>query len=338
MKKYWRLFWLFPILILLLFSCPPPKANDQGTLALSFAVNGGSRTSIPDVNMTPEIYVIVCTGPDGVSREITVDDTAVTIENLTVGVWSVRVDALNADGLLIAQGETEVKILAGETNRLVLDITPLVGPGDLEVNLNWTAGCEASITATLFSAGGIETELKFASPTSTGIGKASISALPAGYYRLELELENDCGLPAGQVEVVRILAGQITVVDFNFTKISGEVVVDISVDMDNPIAVSMIGQKFMIEKNKHMTVTALVPDEYSGIIFTWYLNNRFYGNGKTVDVLIDRAGEYTLTAIVVTGDGMQGGSAAHQFVVVEEPVDTTGRWGNSHFGQAVFGK
>lgn len=310
-----------------------PEIN-SGTVNLSFSVPQNSKTSAPDIDIIPERYIVTCTGPQGISREIVVRNTRVTIEGLLYGEWAFRVEAYNAAGILLARGEETCTIEAGKTVNLELTAQPLYGPGSIVINVIWEAGCEAEINATLRSSTGSQIPVVLNSPSTSGQESAKIDEIQAGYYTLDISFDNHCELPAGAMDMVWVFAGQQTDVNINFQRLDGKAEITITPEIPKPIEITMLGFKNHPGINESMIVTADIPAEFNNVSYAWYINNQLVSTEKTVEIKMDHTGNYLLSVIVSTKDGRQGGSARAQFLVGE--YGNLGYWDSGRFDRNVF--
>jgi hypothetical protein len=71
-----------------------------------------------------------------------------------------------------------------------------------------------------------------------------------------------------------------------------------------------------------MTVTASLPPDVGAVDYVWFVNGEMKGTGTTITVGSDlTAGFYRLDVTVTTTDGSRGGSAGHDFTIIEgEPL------------------
>ncbi|MCK4908052.1 MAG: hypothetical protein KAS64_10900, partial [Spirochaetes bacterium] len=226
-----------------------------GSLALNLQVDM-SKTVVPDVDMTVATYDIVGTGPSGANFAVSNHATsAVAVNNLAVGAWSVVAYARNSVGTLIAMGSTAATVNAGLTTSVSITVTPLLGNGTLSINVSWDVLASPSLEGTLKPAGGSASAL-----TGITVGATSASytdsTLAAGYYTLSLVLKSD-GTPVwGATVVVRILAGETTSATHEVGSVSGTIDLSINQDLQNPIAVTLSGVQNPLASGTDMTVVA----------------------------------------------------------------------------------
>jgi len=62
----------------------------------------------------------------------------IAFENIAVGEWHLKVDAINSDGVIVYAGETDISILAGITTQVNLPLIPTgKGTGSVYISVNW---------------------------------------------------------------------------------------------------------------------------------------------------------------------------------------------------------
>jgi hypothetical protein len=310
-------------LILVFTSCQlPVDASDAGTLSLTI---GGqtSRTLLPSISMVPTSYLISGTGPKALTFSTTTVTSTTSVKNLRAGAWQISVNAMNADGTVIAEGSGSVTIVAGTPASLALTISPLGGNGSLDLSLSWPDGLVSTpaIQAQLLPLSGAAIPLAF--DIGTGTATSHATGIPAGYYTLTVQLLDGSNLIMGAVEVARIVEGQATTGTFDFSTVNqaiGSLTVSILPVMNDPLEVQMTGQAATITQGGSMSVTASVSNSSANIAYAWYLNGQAFAAGSTADPSVVlgsdlSAGVYRLDVTAWTADGMQAGQATANFTV-----------------------
>lgn len=336
MKKMFTGILLTLMVFGLILSCTfqTEKPEKTGTLALSFPM-AQSRTLLPDIDMTPVRYDITGTGPDGATFSVTSDQTTVEIPGLDFGDWSVFVDAVNADEIIIGHGSGTCTVHVGETTPVTITVIPLDGYGSVDLTVNWNAGDTEypTIEAQLLPPSGSPIVLPFII-TGGNTGTCIMHNIPTGYYTLTVKLMDGNQaiitpiLTMGAVEIVRIVKDETTFGTFDFTRINqpgGTIQVNIALLMADPIDVTLSGQEDEIEVGESMTVTASVPPDIENASYVWYINGATKGMGQSYTVSGLTIGVYRLDVTVFSPDGTRAGSASCEFSVVEPtPVPITG--------------
>ena len=322
----------FSIFILFLLSCRNPLSNlmidleeDGSKEGGSLAINILSVTAkglIPDLDMTPASYALLGNGPNGSNFNESTAASSVVIPDLDFGDWTITVDALNADSIIIGRGQDSVAVHAGQITTLNIAVTPLDGYGTLDLTLLWTPEDteNPSIEARMIPAAGSTIDLSF-TITSPGTATYTSSTIPTGYYTLVLKLLDNNILVLGAVEMVRIIKDQTTSGQFEFYEINdpgGQISINITPELNDPIEVTMSGQVEEIYFGELMTVTAAVPPEVGNVVYAWYINGESKTTGLSYTLGSDLAvGIYRLDVTAFTADGSRAGSATYIFRVLE---------------------
>jgi len=327
-----KLFSLSLFALCLLLSCASPlpqsdaaHAKPEGTGNLSIAVGQaeGKTLFLPDIDLTPTVYDISGSGPDGAyfSQSVTAGSTEVS--ELAAGQWTITVTEKNAALQGIGQGSGTVTVLAGQTATVNVAVAPLAGNGTVSLCVILPAGiADPVISATLSPSTGTPIPLSFV--LDAGTGTCVNSTIPSGYYSLCLKLSSGGELLASTVNAVRIVSGATTTgsVDLSAVPLTPASVSPVSVtitqSMNHPIALTLSGGWAALAQGSTMSVTATaVP---AGGIFSWYLDGTAISpttdSGPTVIVPATLAlGSHQLDCLVFSMDGQRAGSASLAFVV-----------------------
>jgi photosystem II stability/assembly factor-like uncharacterized protein len=342
------------LLALLLFSCNPPigggAGEESGMLTIRFdATSIANRTILPDIDMSPAAYIVTGTGPDGASFEVETTDTSVVIEKLAFGDWTVVVEAKNSAEVIIGSGQADTTVHTGQTAVVDITVTPLEGYGTLDLTVTWPAADTdiPGVDAELIPAAGSAQALDFTVDAILGQAVYTSDAIQTGYHTLIVKLMDNGLLTMGAVEVVRIVKDGVStgIIDFpEINKPGGNIQVNITPDMADPLEVSMSGQVAELSQGASMTVSASVTDDPGNVVYVWYINGESVGTGQTISVGSDLdIGVYRLDVTAFTADGRRAGSTSAMFHVVENiqqsglvllrTVNTvSGGTDNAHFG------
>jgi len=292
----------------------------------------GSKELVPGLDMNPASYIISGTGPGGSIFSESTGESPLIIAGLDFGDWTVTVDALNAEEIIIGRGQGTTTIHTGQSQAMTIAITPLDGYGTLNLTVLWTPEDteNPSIEAQLIPQAGSTTNLSF-TIQSPGTATFNENTIPTGYYTLVLQLKDNNILVMGAVEMVRIVKDQITSGQFEFFNINGpggNIEISIAPELNDPITVTLSGQIDNIYAGESMTVTASVPPETDNVICTWYINGEARAIGSSYTLGSNLAvGIYRLDVTAFTADGSRAGSATHAFTVLENQlVQTTLEW------------
>jgi hypothetical protein len=297
-------------------------ANKPGTLVVQINASV-AQSLLPDIDMLPASYIVAGTGPGGATFQTSPTATSpVIITNLKYGDWTVTVDALNKDGDIIGRTQQPAiaAVHAGQNTIVNVTVKPLEGYGTLSLTVTWNTSIieNGNINAQLVPTAGSTITLNFGS-TTPGIATYSSSTIPTGYYTLVLQLQEGITPVMGAVETVRIAKDATTSGTFDFQQVDpvgGQITVNITPEMNNPIAITLAGSVNEITEGSTMTVTASVPADTGNVVYTWYLNGASKATGPSYTVGSSLpAGYYRLDVTAIAANGSRAGSASHSFQV-----------------------
>ena len=195
----------------------PDKEKGSVTIVINGALPS-AKTLVPAVLMVISTYDIQGTlegGGDSFQTTIGVNDPF-SHSGLTPGLWTISVDARNADGIIIGDEETTAQITPGSTTTVQIEIAPVTGDGTLDLTIQWPKKAFDSIDATLTPAITPDGTLEFTIEKDPLEGTYLNSAIPAGYYLLTLHLFSKKVRVWGIAEAVRILAGATTTQTYTY--------------------------------------------------------------------------------------------------------------------------
>ncbi|MBN1836333.1 MAG: fibronectin type III domain-containing protein [Spirochaetales bacterium] len=329
--KRWLLYAALLGSTLFLMVCTNPmvgtSVEDREDLPGSLVVDiesSISKTLVPDLDMDPAQYGIYGTGPNAGSFSTTSDTPPVTIPGLHFGDWTVTVEALNAEGIVIGRCQEVVTIHSGVTANFSAVVRPLEGYGSVDLAVTWPAEDTENpvVRAQLVPKVGSPIDLSF-TISAPGTAVCTAGNIPTGYYTLMVQLYDQLligdQLAIGAVEIARIVKDQTTVGVFDFPVINdpaGALEVNITPELENPIPVTLSGQLASIDEGQTMTVTATVPPEVGNAVYAWYLNGIAAATGASYTTAADlEAGTYRLDVTAYSADGARAGSASCSFTV-----------------------
>ncbi len=218
---------LFSI-ILFISGCADPLSSNIGSETYVSTASEGSgsliirlydNTSLVANTIKPELanseiesYMVTLTGSDG-----TVISDAVTsssaMYNLNPDTYTVKVEALDENGTVIAEGDTSVTIADGQSASVTIELEFIDGEGNGTITLSFAfpAGTVDSVTGTL---DGEEVVFTLSEANSDGLVLATATIdKPSGTYTLIAILKDTQGMILSTLaEKVRIL-GNVAVVE-----------------------------------------------------------------------------------------------------------------------------
>lgn len=182
----------------------------EGRVMISVAASEalGAQGGGAQPELVPESYLFSGSGPAGQQFSLSSADGSVTVQHLASGEWSIVVEALNRDQAVVLAGQTVVLVAPFESLTVDIALEPLPGSGALQVSALWDKELtvEPQATVTLRCPSGA-TQTHTLAPTADGGAAHTIGQLPAGPYRVSVELL-DKGQPvAGKAVALRVLHG-----------------------------------------------------------------------------------------------------------------------------------
>ena len=307
-------------LAFMLMSCAT-RVPDTGSLMIDVDHSIQPLTLLPDIDMTPAQYSFHGSGPNGDNFDVDENDLPAFIYGLKAGEWTLTVNAMNADGIIIGQGRETATVQVGNTSTVIVTVVPVDGHGTMDITLLWNAvDVESpSVSGQLVLASGAPIELSF-TMVDPGRAESFTSSIPTGYHSLSIKLFDNGVAVMGAVEIVRIVGDQTTSGLFEFYDInqpSGEIAINIVPETNDPIQVTLSGQEASIAEGGTMTVTATVPVGLDNVTYNWHLNGELKETGRSYAFGNDLPlGVYRLDVTVFSADTMRAGSAQHVFTVV----------------------
>ncbi|MCP4131130.1 MAG: hypothetical protein GY754_09135, partial [bacterium] len=162
--------------------------TDTGKLFLDISM-GNSKTLLPGIDMVPAEYAVTGVGPGDNQFNVSGANSSVELTELAFGEWTVTVDALNAEGTVIARGSETITVHTGELTTANIVVSPLEGDGTLDLTLQWNAADTEtpSIEAQLVDSSGTVRDLSFVI-NNGNTGVFTDTAVAAGYYTLVVKL------------------------------------------------------------------------------------------------------------------------------------------------------
>jgi hypothetical protein len=318
--------------VLLFTACAVPGPENASLVLDVSSTSAAPLTLLPDVDMTPARYDFDGKGPGGATFTLTDTRTPATVTNLTPGDWTVTVNAKNAGSTVIGYGNAVVTLAPEGAQQLTVEVYPVEGYGSLDLTVRWNAEDTGipSVEGRLTPSSGSSIPLVF-SIDQPGTATCFLELVPTGYHTLTVSLLDGGTVVMGAVEIARIVDGQVTAGTYEFYDINtayGEVSITVTPEMNDPLTVTLSGQKDSILHGGSMTVTASVPSEEGTCSFLWYLNGQYRHSGATYPLGNDLPiGHYRLDVTALSADGSRAGSATHPFEVIDgESTEVTLAW------------
>ena len=180
----------------------------DGSLSISVAATDSDPDAISQAALTPVSYLFNGVGPEGRTFSLQSADGTANLQNLAVGSWTIEVEALNDDGIVVFSGETAVEVQPSGSVQIDLKLEPVTGHGSLHVSAVWDGSLTISPTATVLltdTAGNTQTfSLTVASP---GTASRIIENLPTGNYQIAVRLHDSGAQVMGNATSTRVYNG-----------------------------------------------------------------------------------------------------------------------------------
>jgi len=313
----------------------------------------------PNIDFSVDSYQIKGTGPANQSFDLQLSNNSNhQLDFLRFGSWSIELDANNSEGLLFAQGTTDVNINVGETTQAQIDLQLVDGIGSLDLAIEWPTNQvqNPEITGILIS----DTQPDITIAFTPGEDKSGFTtyvaelddSVASGYYTLVVKVidkglsGSENHLAMGIAETARILAGQTTSGSYSLEGVAGtgSIGLDVTLDLNELLPISIIGTEtyptaFDFDSSTVFTVNSELAagDEDAGnITQLWYLNGQLVtldnDNEMSYQIDSDRSpfstsingklmpGHYRLDVVAFNIDGSRSGSDTFQFEVTGNPV------------------
>jgi hypothetical protein len=317
---------------LALVSCPgisegpdgsPQKPNGSLTITIT---DGVSRAALlPGIDMSPASYRLTGTGPGTASLDQIFMESSKTFEALVSGTWTITITARNNQGTDIGEGTGSITVYGNAPASLVLTVRPFTGNGTLSLNLEWNAALIISpaVQTELINADDVSQTLTF----TLGAGGASYSgsAIPAGYYTLNIDLYDGAVKVSGGTTVVRIVAGNTTSGTIQFTLAPPEtgggnqIHFIILQEMNDALDIGIIGRQGIKNPDQSLTFNGKAFNYQGTVSWKWYVNGSSKGNN--VSYIFDDTwpeGYYTITLTGFTADGKRAGCSSLEILVSDD--------------------
>jgi len=287
----------------------------RGGLVVRFAA-AQARALEQDQETGLSGYAVTGSGPSGSSFAESSAASPLSVPGLQPGSWTVTAEALDGDGIVVADGQASVVVQADQTAAADIVLAPRTG--GLQVTVLWTAGDigAPAVTAQLEHRDGSRYELGF----QVGPGQATFSgAFPTGLYTLGLQLLDGPTLVASALQQLRITKNTVTSAEVQLYEPNpdeGHLTVKVTAQMNKPLEVVLSGLADQLLAGQTMTVTASCAGA-ANAVFTWHLNAVAQGTGATITLGAGlQPGTYRLDVTAWKPNGSTAGSASRTFRIL----------------------
>lgn len=216
------------VIVILLCSCPIINNNgsEYGTLEIDIE-NMVSRSIQPD-HKEISSYRISGTGPNGITfNSINSTETHIEIPNLLEGTWSIKVEALNSESVIIGSKQKDIEIDGPLTIR-TFNLEYLSGNGIFDLSIKYpeymtfidSVTVKLSLNSSQVDNSTLDSDTAITTGGDSVISK-QYSTLNSNLYDIEIIFKDDTSTQIGEnlIDEVNIIKGLTT---------NGEFVVDSS--------------------------------------------------------------------------------------------------------------
>lgn len=197
------------MLLLVFISCVD-QIEEPHIGSLSLTTEGSITRKLiepVELDITVDSYRVTGTGPSGAILAPEVYTTpAFVIPDLIEGDWTITVEGLNVDEVVIALTTFDISIIWGEVSKKQFDLTWLVGTGTLDLTIAWpdTIATFETIQGVLEQEGTDPQTFTLAVTDATTMGSLhtlteSINGLATGDHTLTLTFQDGEGKQIGGV-------------------------------------------------------------------------------------------------------------------------------------------
>lgn len=255
---------IFLLISMIISSCEAVIPGKTGNIKLAIIMNlDGAKTLLPPLDMTPARYSVTGSGQNGATFSESMTETTATITELSVGAWTITVQALNAASTVIGLGTATATVSQGTSTPVAVTVVPLSGNGILNINLSWPSDVitAPAVTASLTPIDGGDAIAPSANSVSGATASLSWNSVPAGYYSLSIQLKDGTTVVDGKTDIVRILKDQTTSGEYTWTAIKPRPFVTFIDDDGNSTVVSKL---LPIALSKGIPFCVAMPSDFVG--------------------------------------------------------------------------
>ena len=287
------------MLLIFLSSCALQEAGMYGDVTVVF--DSSTRAIDSNISMKTESYKITFSGPNGENISSTADRDATTIsrKGLATGEWTITVEAVNKDSVVIGSGSAEVEIKKGTTATANITVTELEGDGTLSVTIYGDNPNSSTYTLEVYrNDNGSDTLVKSQAFSTTGSVLQAEVTLPNGFYIIKVTSSTEseqCPVP----EAVRIVRGDKVSASYTITEGEGSVSITVNNLVSRSPELSLLFSSSFPHAGDSVTVTANGMEDGS-CKYEWYLDGT-KKTGDTSSITLDSlasVGDYVVTCIV----------------------------------------
>jgi hypothetical protein len=293
---------------LFLTSCDEAVSDEK--CSLNFSINSNNLLDKSrDINPILDLdlitsYRLILSGPKDETKEINLTDSTGSIKDLSIGYWTINVEALNTADKVIATGQSVI-YLTNKTNNVDIKLEQLEGQGKLVLSFIWDENQvvqgETSVDCTIASDDGTvvdKSTYSFESVADNN-GKTGITLfvddLEAGSYIISAKLISNEVCISGIVEPIRIVncAESEGIITFVIGDKANHFTFNIIKNVMLPVSgvINLSSDKTYVNQDFTLTFVAdELPDgvDESSLQYQWYCEGKIIP-GATKNVLTTRS-------------------------------------------------
>ncbi len=306
-KRIFRLTVLFIVSVALFVSCSEKALPETADIRFSIS-NDRARTISPGENrIRITKYRFTLSGTADYSFVYDRNSTGIyIISGVIPGIYTVRVEALTADGTVVSEGNASHFFERG-TNSFSITLSTLLGSQDLKLTFLWNTSSYKTtpeFSLTLIDESGNNVTIASGELTiDTATGRAVLEkSLAAGSYIVTAKLHNGTKVYIGYTDVVRLTNGGSTLeseIDFKSggaVENSASIISNIDVPIEGTISASLDDKKRIVAV---LTITSM-PDGVTedDITVTWYNEHYKLSDTAKTAVFYGMPGLTQITAVM----------------------------------------
>lgn len=297
MKKY-ALISIFILVALFSFVACNNDMNESGHFSIS--INSGISKGLESISMdTVEYHIVICKETSGdVAMESTIPSSSTQCKgSLPFGIYTVSIDALNADGVVIGSGSSNLSVGTGSST-VVVNIVEKSGNGTFKVSIVGNEGYNLEVK--LLDSN--DNKVESLSLTYSDGRYASEVEVPNGFYKFVVTRTDTNKVL--RMDSLRIVAGQTTLFEAEYV-LGSNFLFDVSNDIVSTPRISLSLDKSILTKDESLVAKAVV-ESLSDFNCYWVVDGIEQGSaGPYSDLNLDMVdfgyGEHEVSLFIVKG-------------------------------------
>lgn len=212
---------LLVILLAVLAGCGGPQSQLVVTIASTAATSGAAAIAPPSVG-DPVAYRLDGAGPLGAAFSHTVDDLPADVEGLVPGEWSIAVQALDDTGEVVLEGGSIAFVASAGTTPVSVTLETPAGAGQVSLSVSWPPALvsQPDVNVVLERDSEEPVALLIAVQPEDGEAECGSSEVPAGWYRLRLQLLDGVTVVAGRADLLQVREATTTTASIHLAELN----------------------------------------------------------------------------------------------------------------------